>query len=286
MKLIIVTGLSGSGKSIVLRCLEDLGYYCVHNLPVRFLPAFSEWLLAQPAPDFRRTAIGIGPRNAAEDLQEVPDLIRGLRERDIACVVIFLDAREDVLIRRYSETRHMHPLTRRDRSLNDAIQLERRLLDPVVSGADLYVDTTETSVHQLRDLIRARLADVDEGQISLMFQSFGFKHSVPLDSDFVFDVRCLPNPYWHLELRPLTGRDPEVIRFLEAQSEVSSMLENLVGFLQRWIPRFEAEGRSYLTVAVGCTGGQHRSVYMVDRLAKHFQGVQRNVLTRHRDLSS
>ena len=286
MKLVIVTGLSGSGKSIALHCLEDLGYYCIDNLPVRLLRTFAAWLLKEREADYHLTAIGIDARNAPEDLQTIPSLIRELRDQNIACEIVFLDARDDVLIRRFSETRRKHPLTRRDLSLSDAIQLERALLVPALGSADLHIDTTDTNVHQLQHLIRSRLSPSPGGQVSLMFQSFGFKHSVPPDSDFVFDVRCLPNPYWRTDLRALSGQNPKVVGFLESHPEVRSMRQDLIDFLDRWIPRFEADGRSYLTVAIGCTGGQHRSVYLADQLSSHFRSGQRSVLTRHRELSA
>jgi UPF0042 nucleotide-binding protein len=216
----------------------------------------------------------------------VPTLARRLRGDGIACEILFLDAEHDTLIRRFSETRRKHPLTTPERPLAEAIRLEQKLMEPFQSNADLHIDTTHTTVHELRDILRQRVAERPDDSGSVLLQSFGFKHGVPRDADFVFDVRCLPNPHWQVALRPLTGRDDAVIRFLEQDPQVLQMRDDLIAFLDRWIPRFASDGRSYLTVAVGCTGGQHRSVYMVDRIARHFRGENRQVVTRHRELPS
>lgn len=285
MKLVIVTGLSGSGKSVALHALEDLGYYCIDNLPVFLLEGFVSRLKGQGDDFYRLAAIGIDARNQSSGLKQAKKQVKMLRNKGLQCEIIFLEAQPDTLIRRFSETRRKHPLTGPNRPLAEAIKLERQLLEPFLSDADLHIDTTHTNVHELRDIVRTRLGDPEGMTLSLLFQSFGFKHSVPADADFVFDVRCLPNPHWQTELRPLTGLDEKVIDFLEKNSSVNSMREDLVGFLENWIPRFEADGRSYVTVAVGCTGGQHRSVYMTEKLATHFRDKGRKVLTRHRELS-
>lgn len=285
MKLVIVTGLSGSGKSVALHALEDLGYYCIDNLPVFLLEGFVSRLQGQGDDFYRLAAIGIDARNQSSGLKQAKKQVKMLRSKGLQCEIIFLEAQPDTLIRRFSETRRKHPLTGPNRPLAEAIELERQLLQPFLSDADLHIDTTHTNVHELRDIVRTRLGDPEGMTLSLLFQSFGFKHSVPADADFVFDVRCLPNPHWQTELRPLTGLDEKVIDFLEKNSSVNSMREDLVGFLENWIPRFEADGRSYVTVAVGCTGGQHRSVYMTEKLATHFRDKGRKVLTRHRELS-
>ena len=285
MKLVIVTGLSGSGKSVALHALEDLGYYCIDNLPVFLLEGFVSRLQGQGDDFYRLAAIGIDARNQSSGLKQAKKQVKMLRNKGLQCEIIFLEAQPDTLIRRFSETRRKHPLTGPNRPLAEAIELERQLLEPFLSDADLHIDTTHTNVHELRDIVRTRLGDPEGMTLSLLFQSFGFKHSVPADADFVFDVRCLPNPHWQTELRPLTGLDEKVIDFLEKNSSVNSMREDLVGFLENWIPRFEADGRSYVTVAVGCTGGQHRSVYMTEKLATHFRDKGRKVLTRHRELS-
>ena len=285
MKLVIVTGLSGSGKSIALHALEDLGYYCIDNLPLFLLEGFVGRLMEKGDDFYRLAAIGIDARNQSTGLKQAKKQVKLLRNKGLQCEIIFLEAQADTLIRRFSETRRKHPLTGSNRPLAEAIKLEKELLEPFLSDADLLIDTTRTNVHELRDIIRTRLGDPEGMTLSLLFQSFGFKHSVPADADFVFDVRCLPNPHWQTELRALTGLDEEVVAYLEQNSTVNRMREDLVGFLENWIPRFEADGRTYVTVAVGCTGGQHRSVYITEQLAVHFKERGRKVLIRHRELS-
>lgn len=284
MKLVIVSGLSGSGKSVALHTLEDLGYYCIDNLPLFLLRELAVGLEEPRDGRASKTAVGIDARNQPERLGELPGLVRELRERDIDCHVLYLEAQPDTLIKRFSETRRKHPLTAEDRPLGEAIELERRLLEPIVSVSDLRIDTTHTNVHQLRDLVRDRLGDDTHSRLSILIQTFGFKHGSPRDADFVLDVRCLPNPHWHADLRPLTGRDEAVIRFLEESPEVRRMREDLIGFFDQWVPCFEAEGRSYLTIALGCTGGHHRSVYLGERLHQHFAAQGRKVMIRHREL--
>jgi UPF0042 nucleotide-binding protein len=284
-KLVVVTGLSGSGKSIALNALEDLGFYCIDNLPVALLEAFSWQMATQDNRDYRRVAVGVDARSESDELKLLPGMVRELRKAGVDCEILFLEAQDEVLLQRFSETRRRHPLSNPQRTLADAILLERELLEPLQSNADLKLDTTHTNVHQLRDLIRDRVADRGPAELSLLIQSFGFKHGLPRDADFVYDVRCLPNPHWQMELRPLTGRDEPVARFLESEPKVLLLLRHVTDFLDQWIPCFEADGRSYLTVALGCTGGQHRSVYLAEQLASHFRAQQRNVLTRHRELS-
>lgn len=284
MKLVIVSGLSGSGKSIALETLEDCGFYCIDNLPVSLLEAFLQQAADPRQQAFKRTAISIDARNQSASLETFPDNIKLARDRGIACEVLFLKAENETLLKRFSETRRKHPLTGSRRSLAEAITLERQLLEPVCSQADVLIDTTHTNVRQLRELVCARI-ETDKTQfMSLYFLSFGFKNGIPLDADFVFDARCLPNPHWQPNLRPKTGKDPEVIEFLEQSSDVQNYLIQLAGFLSQWIPRFQAENRSYLTVAIGCTGGQHRSVYLVEHLAQRFLVQSCDVLVRHREL--
>jgi len=285
MKLVIVTGLSGSGKSVALNTLEDIGYYCIDNLPVFLLPPFTEALISQQDPRFRMSAVGIDARDRSSDLGNISHLLEPLKSRGIEYQIIFLEARNDTLIKRFSETRRRHPLSDEGRPLTEAIKLERDILYPFLSAASLRVDTTHTNLHQLRDIIRSRLCEHAGPEISLQFQSFGYKNGVPRDADFVYDVRCLPNPHWRQELRPLTGKDPEVAGFLEQDSKVRQFRDDIIGFLERWIPCFEADGRSYLTVAIGCTGGQHRSVYLVGQLAALFRDSGLPVLSRHRELT-
>ena len=284
MQLSIITGLSGSGKSIALHTLEDLGYYCVDNLPILLLEVFATTLADSAEERYRKTAVGIDARNDARALQRFPKVLEKLRGAGITCTIIFLRADPDTLLKRYSETRRKHPLTNEACSLAEAIAAEYRLLGPLAASADTQLDTSRTNVHQLRDLLRARLGESPD-QPSILFESFGFKHGVPGDADFVFDVRCLPNPHWEPELRPLSGLDQRVAEFLERQALVQRMHDDLIGFLEDWIPMFEAENRSYMTIAIGCTGGQHRSVYLAESMARHFRRQRQNVSTYHRELS-
>jgi UPF0042 nucleotide-binding protein len=284
MKFVVVTGLSGSGKSVALNTLEDLGFYCIDNLPSFLLESFADALIADRAPRFQETAIGIDARNPAEDLRGVPPVVQRLRAAGIAAEIVFLEADDDVLVQRFSETRRRHPLTNAETGLGQAIRRERELLEPFQSGADLRIDTTRSNLHDLRDLMRRRVAERPRGEMSILFESFGFKRGVPRDVDLVFDARCLPNPHWQPNLRPLTGRDAEVASFLEREPRVPQLLEEITRFLEQWIPCFREEGRSYLTVAIGCTGGQHRSVYLTERLAAHFRAREPRVLLVHREL--
>jgi UPF0042 nucleotide-binding protein len=285
MRLVIVSGTSGSGKSVALHTLEDLGYYCIDNLPVFLLRDLALGFQSAPGETFDNTAVGIDARSQPRHLRELPGLVAELREAGVDCQVLFLDAQGETLIKRFSETRRKHPLTADDRSLAEAIELERQLLKPILSDADLCIDTTHTNVHQLRDLIRERFGEGAPAAMSILLQTFGFKHGTPRDADFVIDVRCLPNPHWQPDLRPLTGLDPAVAHFLEASPEALEMRDDLIALFQRWLPRFESEGRSYLTIAIGCTGGQHRSVYIGEQLRAHFAATGRKVLIRHRELS-
>lgn len=285
IKLIIVSGLSGSGKSVVLHTLEDLGYYCIDNLPMYLLRAMADEIKQGHDSPNRKMAVSIDARNQTKNLHQLPTLVDDIRQHGIHCQMIFLEAQDDVLLRRFSETRRKHPLTDENRSLSDAIQLEREILEPFLSDADLRVDSSRTNQHELRDLIRNHIAERKQQQISVQFQSFGYKHGVPSDVDFVFDVRCLPNPHWEKELRALTGRDQEVANFLQGNERVEQLRDDIISFLDRWVPIFEADGRNYLTVAIGCTGGQHRSVYMVEQISSYFQNSGRDTITRHRELS-
>ncbi len=287
MRLFVVSGTSGAGKSVVLDVLEDLGFYCIDNLPASLLPAFAdEMVKADRHHPYEDAAVGIDVRNLANDLASFPTILKELRGRTLECKVLFLDADDATLLKRFSETRRRHPLTRGGITLAEAIRHERLLLEQISLNADLRVDTSHTNVHQLRDLVRARVGRSGDGTMSVLFKSFGYKHGVPVDADYVFDVRCLPNPHWEPRLRPLTGKDPEVIEFLEHQPQVDRLFGSIKTFLEAWLPQFEAEDRSYMTVAIGCTGGQHRSVYIVERLAAHFSSIGRTkALSRHRELS-
>lgn len=282
MKLLIVSGLSGSGKSIALQVLEDLEYYCIDNLPINMLEALTKEIISAK---HQYVAIGIDARNVATELEHFPEQIKRLEKNNIDCEIFFLEASDAELIKRFSETRRKHPLSNQETPLNEAVIQERFLLEPISSNADLRIDTSATNVHQLRDLIKARVKEADNNSISIMFESFGFKHGVPINADFVFDVRCLPNPHWVPQLRVLTGLDEDVVQHLDKYDEVKEMLDDIMNFIAKWIPKFEADNRSYITIAIGCTGGQHRSVYLVNKLAKMTEDKHNNVLSRHRELS-
>lgn len=284
MKLVIVSGLSGSGKTVALHALEDEGFYCMDNLPVFMLIAFAQNLVDNPEETFSKTAIGIDARSEHEGFSGIAELMKKLENAGIDCQVVTLDAQDDVLIKRFSETRRKHPLTDDSTSLAQAIVHEREILQPLIQLSDLRIDTTTSNVHQLRKTVRSRVAQAGEKKISLQFESFGFKHGVPRDADFVFDVRCLPNPHWQKELRPFTGRDEAVANFLEKQGDSKRMFDDISRFVKDWIPSFQADGRAYLTIAIGCTGGQHRSVYLTEKLADHFveQGI--TTIRSHREL--
>lgn len=284
-RLIIVSGLSGSGKTVALHTLEDSGFFCIDNLPVTMLSSFGQHVTSLSPETTGYYVVGVDARNPMNDLEAFPDILAELeRVTGMRPEILFLTADEDTLIKRFSETRRRHPLSSGSLPLADAIAHERDLLAPLQSRADLVIDTTATTLHQLRELVRERLVGHNQ-QLSLLFQSFGFKHGVPSDADFVFDVRVLPNPHWEPHLRHQTGRDAAVARYLAAHEEVESMYTDIRDFLARWVPAFKRENRSYLTVAIGCTGGQHRSVYLGERLAAHFDDGTQQVSVRHRELS-
>ena len=282
MKLVIVSGLSGSGKSIALQVLEDLEYYCIDNLPINMFEALTKEIISAK---HEYVAIGIDARNVTSELENFPKQIKQLEKNNIDCEIFFLEASDAALIKRFSETRRKHPLSNPEVPLNEAVIQERFLLEPISSKADLRIDTSATNVHQLRHLIKARVKQADNQSISIMFESFGFKHGMPTNADFVFDVRCLPNPHWVPELRVLTGFDEAVINYLDGHKEVKEMFNDIMNFMDKWLPRFEADNRSYLTIAIGCTGGQHRSVYLANKLAKATKNKHNNVLSRHREIS-
>ncbi|MEM7612524.1 MAG: RNase adapter RapZ [Pseudomonadota bacterium] len=286
MRLVIVSGLSGSGKSVALRLLEDVGYYCIDNLPVTLLGRLTEELLAEPDGRGEKTAIGIDARTHDADVQVLGHYLDSLRKQGHRCEVLFLQATDDILLKRYSESRRRHPLADQHDSLRDAIASEREQLLPIVNLADLIIDTTRTSVYELRDLVRERVAPREPNTLSILIESFGYKHGIPTDADYVFDLRCLPNPYWEPELRPQTGLDHAVAQYLERAPLVNDMHDGIVNFILEWLPRFEDFSRSYLTIAVGCTGGQHRSVYMAERIARSLRASKRSITVRHHGLLS
>lgn len=284
MRLIIVSGLSGSGKTVALHVLEDLDFYCIDNLPAALLDTLVSRFVDSDESTFDSLAVGIDARNRAEDLASLPTLIRKFRDGGVSCEVVFLQAEDEILLKRYSETRRKHPLADKGLSLQEAIGRERELLGPIIDTADIVIDTTRTNVYQLRDTMRERIRARSENELSILIQSFGFKHGVPTDADFVFDLRCLPNPYWETQLRPLTGKDAAVAAYLDDKDDVQEMYADILAFLNKWIPNYVDFHRNYLTVALGCTGGQHRSVYMVEKLAVDLSEKYPHVLTRHNEL--
>ncbi len=284
MKLIIVSGLSGSGKSIALDTLEDCGYYCIDNLPVALVEKLIEQVIGADDQTYRKTAIGIDSRANSKSLAIFPDTLSLMQTLNIDYEIVFLQADQKTLLKRFSETRRKHPLTNANLSLSEAINFERQLLEPVADHADLIIDTSWTNVHELRELIRVRVGLKNNQVLSIFFQSFGFKNGIPLDTDFVFDARCLPNPHWEPALRNLTGKEPPVIQFLDNLPVVREYLNDITAFLHRWLPNFEAENRSYFSISIGCTGGRHRSVYLAENLANNFRSTAYHILVGHREL--
>jgi RNase adapter protein RapZ len=278
MQLVLISGLSGSGKSIALNILEDSGYYSVDNLPAQLLVGL---ILYLKEAGYAKVAVAVDMRSG-ESVNLLPQQIAELKAAGMDTRLIFLEAKPDTLVRRFSETRRRHPLSSRDFTLTEAIEREREALSDIGNIAH-RIDTSDLHPNTLRAWIRDLIA-MERPRIIVLFASFAFKNGVPLDADFVFDVRCLPNPHYDPELRPLTGRDDAVVAFLERWDNVASMLGDIRAFLERWLECFVADNRSYLTVAIGCTGGRHRSVYLAEKLARHFSG-QVQVLVRHRELS-
>lgn len=284
LRLIIVSGLSGSGKSIALHVLEDLGYYCIDNLPAGLMLAAVDEIRRSSGDAAKRLAVGVDARNHAENLDKLPDLLQELRSQGVQTDIIFLHASDEILLKRYSETRRRHPLAEQGTELRAAIESERAYLAEIQVSANLIIDTSQTSIYELADVIRSRVDRRDTDNLSVLIESFGFKYGIPADADFVFDLRSLPNPYWTVELRGLTGFDDEVREFLDAQKEFAVMFDDIRDFLSRWIPHYRNTNRGYLTVAIGCTGGQHRSVYMTEKLAAELREQHDPVLTRHNSL--
>lgn len=285
MKLIIVSGRSGSGKSTALHVLEDLGYYCIDNLPIGLLFPLTREAAAQEKPGrLDRMAVSIDARNLSDALADFADIHKRLEATGVDIEIVFLDADEQSLLQRFHATRRKHPLSNDRVSLREAILQEKKLLEPLSRLADLYINTTGMSMYELRDQVRQRIAGRKDQELALLFQSFGFKHGVPLDSDFVFDVRCLPNPFWDNSLRRYNGLDQPVIDFLEREPGTRAMVGDLIRFLENWLPDFASSNRTYMTISIGCTGGQHRSVYVCEQLAQHFRRNYSNVQVRHTEL--
>ncbi|MDE1894199.1 MAG: RNase adapter RapZ [Xanthomonadaceae bacterium] len=278
--LVVLTGMSGGGKTVALRALEDLDFYCVDNLPAALLPQLVEAVASRK---HRLLAVGVDARNRGADFSQMPQVLSTLAASGVAVHLYFIDCRNDVLLKRYSETRRRHPLASRGVSLADAIGKERRLLRPLMAIAEKVIDSSELNVHQLRRLVATGYAQATAG-LTLMFQSFAFKRGLPLDADFVFDARCLPNPHWLPALRPLSGKDTPVREYLDAEPLVAEYLADTRRWLDAWLPRFEQDDRSYVTIAIGCTGGRHRSVYLVEQLAAYYRSQRDGVLSFHREL--
>lgn len=283
MHLVIISGRSGSGKSTALHQLEDEGYYCIDNLPVALLPALVAEAGHPGFGHFRGVAVCIDARNAWRNLEDFNAILKALPDT-VDSEILYLDAQDTVLIKRFSETRRKHPLSGENMPLAEAIERERQLLEPITVAADLVLDTSQMTIYELRDAIRQRLVGDSSGSMSILFQSFGFKRGVPTDADLVFDVRMLPNPHWVKELRLLSGLDPAVRQFLEEQPQTAELLASIRQYLDQWLPQYRASNRSYMTVAIGCTGGQHRSVYLAARLHQHYQQQYPQVHVRHREL--
>lgn len=283
MQLIIISGRSGSGKSTALHQLEDEGYYCIDNLPISLLPSLVKETSAEDFGHFQGTAVCIDARNAWKHLEDFSGVMESL-PRDVRTDILFLDAQESALIKRFSETRRRHPLSSDSMPLAEAIDRERQLLEPISSVASLVLDTSQMTIYELRDAIKQRLLGGTRGSMSILVQSFGFKRGVPADADLVFDVRMLPNPHWVKELRMQNGLEQSVRDFLEAQPMTDELYRDICSYLDNWLPRYRDSNRSYMTVALGCTGGQHRSVYLADRLFHHYREQFPNIHIRHREL--
>ncbi|MFE8072115.1 RNase adapter RapZ [Marinobacteraceae bacterium S3BR75-40.1] len=284
MKLIIVSGRSGSGKSTALHVLEDLGHYCIDNLPIGLLFPLTEEACKGGSERLKQMAVSIDARNLSADISDFESLYQQLQRPGLTLEIIYLDADNQMLLQRFHATRRKHPLSSNETSLKEAIAQEKKLLEPIARLADLQIDTSDLSIYELRDMVKQRVAGRKEQDLALLIQSFGFKHGVPVDSDFVFDVRCLPNPYWDTNLRSFTGLDQPVVDFLEAQEDTQALYDDVRGLLERWLPRFRSSNRSYMTVSIGCTGGQHRSVYMAQKLGQYFAAEYGNVQIRHTEL--
>jgi UPF0042 nucleotide-binding protein len=283
MKLVIISGRSGSGKSTALHVLEDAGYYCIDNLPVGLLPALVEQSVEHFTPEQDRIAICIDARNTLEQLANFPTLLDSLPNH-IEISIIYLDADDDTLIKRFSETRRRHPLSNLETGLQDALAKERNMLKPIADQAELTIDTRAMLFHELRQHIQTLASARDNQKMSLLIQSFGFKSGVPSNADLVFDVRCLPNPHWDVNLRAQTGLESGVIEFLRAEQEVAEMTNDIVSYLEKWLPAFEKNNRPYTTVGIGCTGGHHRSVFIAQQLLTHFSTIYPDTQVRHREL--
>lgn len=284
IQFIIISGRSGSGKSTALQALEDLSFYCVDNLPLALLPNLAEQFQQQN--NFvEKIAVGIDARNLSTQLKEFPRIYQQLLDLKLDCKVIYLDSNDEILLRRFNASRRKHPLSNENISLKEAIVQEDKLLQPIAALAELSLDTSSLTIHHLRESIKQYIYKNNTQQISILFQSFSYKHGIPIDADLVFDVRCLNNPHWQEELKTLTGLDIPVQKFLENDPLSIAMIKDIEQYLLKWIPHFEKNNRSYLTIAIGCTGGQHRSVFVSEKLAEHLKKYFSKIQTRHRELT-
>lgn len=284
MRLAIVSGLSGAGKTVALRQFEDLGWFCIDNLPLGLVQPLVAHAIAYPGPRFERVALGVDARAHPREIEDFPRLLDSLKNQQVSVRVLFLTADDEVILRRYGETRRRHPLVEPEFTLAEAIAHERRLLKPIADLADDALDTSRLNPHELRAAVQARLPESSQPRLSVTLLSFGYRNGVPDGVDVVFDARCLPNPHWEPELRALSGLDAPVIAYLDARDEVREYVEDIRAWLERWLPAFSAQDRTYLTVAIGCTGGRHRSVYLVERLAERLRGGPA-ITVKHRDLN-
>ncbi len=283
MKLHIISGLSGSGKTIALQVLEDLDYYCIDNLPLELLSELVDKCLNKQC-NIENIAVGIDARTAGNSFANFSEILHKIKQIDIELHVLFLHAQTDILLKRFSETRRKHPLSNDKMCLEEAINKERLILSMIQDKADQQFDTSNTNVHQLRDNIKNMVMLNAQPIMALQFLSFGFKHGLPDDMDMMFDMRCLPNPHWVPELRSLTGQDKAVADFLDQQESCIDMYNDIKHYIEKWLTCFENNNRNYLTIAIGCTGGQHRSVYMVEKLSNYFKQQREAVISRHKEM--
>ncbi|NNC23748.1 RNase adapter RapZ [Salinisphaera sp. USBA-960] len=284
MKLIIVSGLAGAGKSVVLQTLEDIGYFSIDNLPLAMLRDVSASTLTAEGLDYERLALGIDTRAGRERLADLPQRIDNLRAAGVDVELMFVTADPGTILGRFDQTRRRHPLATADLALPEAIRADRDALSAIEDSADVTIDTSRTNIHELRDIVRNRVESGQPGSVAILLQSFGFKHGIPDGVDFCFDARCLPNPYWDPELRQATGRDPGVAAFFEADQATQTYLTDLSNFFETWLPAFAHGDRAYVTIAIGCTGGNHRSVYLVEQLAKSCRAHYEPVIVRHNEI--
>jgi UPF0042 nucleotide-binding protein len=284
MNLVIISGLSGAGKSVALKQYEDLGWYCIDNIPLALVGPMALRAIKNVRHRYDRLAIGIDARESADEIEKFPRYLEKIRARGVDARVIFLTAHEQMILHRYSETRRKHPLSDDNTSLLEAIALERTLLEPISSAADTILDTSTLNLYELREKILGEIPGGGAGKLTVTLMSFGFKNGAPSDADYIFDVRCLPNPHWETSLRKLTGKDPACAEWLERQPMVGRMYADIQQFLERWMPEYKKQDRAYLTIAIGCTGGKHRSVYLVERLAAAMRGKFDHLNVRHREI--